>query len=211
MILTLFVWFFLCLKVLPPWFVEENMESLCKTVVLVTTKAWDLRFSITRSERVTPVVVFSGGWEAFAISNNLALGDQLIFKFSGISQFDVYIFNADGTPKRLARTNEAPMEWSDESEQPKVKRIKSSSFRQDWPVVEDKEASANEEQETDADECKNQSPKVNQKLHPRFFKRLKPSNFQSRHALPCLVSSLRKKPEVACSPEYDYAVINDTR
>lgn len=183
------------------------MESLCKSVVLVTNKAWDLRFSITRSGRMIPEVVFSGGWEFFAISNNLAQGDQLIFRFSGVSQFDVYIFYADGTPKRVVTPTESLMNRSEASELPAVKKMKFPEFRQETVVVEDSEASANglcgnfakeeirelpHEQENNSSKCTDHSQREKHNLHPSFFKRLKPNTFWRSNGVPCLVSSVQK-------------------
>ena len=179
------------------------MEKLYRPVVLLTNKAWSLRFAICHRQRVIPHIVFCGGWKAFAVSSNLAEGDQLVFELSAVAQFNVYIFNADGTPKTAAPPSKAPMKWSHISELPKRNKSKYVKSRYKYIFVEERKASVNgscgvfakeeiqelpNENENDAGEySRDHAPGERHKSHPSFFKRLTLSNFGSS---PRLVSSL---------------------
>lgn len=194
------------LQTLPKWFVDDNKDRLYKPVVLLTNKAWSLRLAVVHWQRATPDVVFCGGWKAFAISSNLSEGDQLVFKLSGMSQFDAYIFNPDGTPKTMVPPPEAPTKWSGVSELPKVKKLKSSKCSSDRPATNEKKASANglcgllakeetgespNEQENDVVEY-DISPSEDQEFYPSFFKRLTETNFRSSNGAASLVGFLQK-------------------
>lgn len=201
------------LQTLPKRFVEDNMERLCKSVVLLTNKAWSLRLAFVHRQRhVIPEVVYCGGWKAFAVSNNLAEGDQLVFNLSAPSQFDVYIFSADGTPKSEAPPAEAPMSRSEVSELPVVKVMQSSECKHEHMAVGEMKPSVNplcdyfvkeeiqalaDDQEKDADDYssnRDHAPRDKQKPYPSFFKRLTLSNFKDN----CLVSSVQNsRPSMA--------------
>lgn len=188
-------------QTLPESFVEDNREMLCEYVVFLTIKgAWDLKFSITRSRDIDhpEKFEFSEGCEAFVLSNNLTGGDHLLFKLSGKSQFDVYIFNGDdGFPKTAAAPNEAPINGSEASEPPVAREIGESSNRRQYhpAAAEGNEFSAgglhglfaneepqelSDEQGEDADEHdRDHAPREEQQTHPSFFKRLTQTNLGS--------------------------------
>ncbi|KAG0621000.1 hypothetical protein M758_4G260800 [Ceratodon purpureus] len=168
---------------LPKRFVEENKAKLSRSVVLLTkTRAWSLRFAIVRQQRVVPEFVFCRGWRAFAVSNNLAIGDQLVFNLSAPSQFDVFIFNIDGTPKSKSM-----------SKLPEMKIKHSSEIKLEHVVVEERKPSACGRSEyfikkeirepaNDHEECSinrdRTAPRDTPKPHPNFVRRLTLSNFK---------------------------------
>ena len=125
-----------------------------------------------------------------------------------MSQFDVYIFSANGSAKTVASRKEAPVKWSEASELP----LKASEWRQvEHLVAEGRNESGNklcglvakeeirelptDEQGLDAVEYnRDHIPREKQKLYPSFFKQLTPYCCRRGHkGVPFLVSFLQKE------------------
>jgi hypothetical protein len=84
------------LQTIPDAFVKHFREKLGRTIEL------DSRNGCTFDAQITSYhdkLVLKSGWEAFVSAHDLKVGDLLLFKYNGISQLKVLIFDPSGCEK----------------------------------------------------------------------------------------------------------------
>jgi hypothetical protein len=86
----------LLLQTIPDAFVKHFKGKLARTIKLVSRNGWTFDAQITSNY---DELVLQSGWDAFASAHDLKVGDFLLFKYNGISQLEVLIFDPSGCEK----------------------------------------------------------------------------------------------------------------
>lgn len=81
---------------MPSKFTNNFNGRISEVVTLKSTsgKIWNIGVSNDNDE-----VVFRSGWKEFVSAHSIEEGDYLLFKYTGVSAFDVLIFDSSGCEK----------------------------------------------------------------------------------------------------------------
>jgi len=81
---------------IPVRFVKEHRDKFERMVTLrsrVCTEPSTVWLNMCRRPPRSPEIKLGKGWKAFATRNELSVGDSLIFRLKGVSEFEVYVFH----------------------------------------------------------------------------------------------------------------------